>query len=75
VDIDSSENLIAYQHTMEEIVEIVGADSIGFLPVEDLPRLCGEMGLCSACFTGDYPVEPPKAGSKSKFESKFQSKA
>jgi amidophosphoribosyltransferase len=71
VDIDSSENLIAYKHTLEEIVEIVGADSIGFLPVEDLPKLAGEMGLCNACFTGNYPVEPPQAGSKSKFENKI----
>jgi amidophosphoribosyltransferase len=49
----------------------VGADSIGFLPVEDLPKLAGEMGLCNACFTGNYPVEPPQAGSKSKFENKI----
>ena len=72
-DIDSSENLIAYKHSVEEIAQIIGVDSLGFLPVEDLPKLpeggCG--GLCDACFTGKYPVEPPKAGAKSKFENKF----
>ena len=72
-DIDSSENLIAYKHTVEEIAEIIGVDSLGYLPVEDLPKLVlgGCSGLCDACFTGCYPVKPPAAGAKSKFESKF----
>lgn len=73
VDIDSSENLIAYRHSIEEITEIVGVDSLGFLPIEDLVKLPegGCKGLCNACFTGKYPVEPPKEAAKSKFEIKF----
>lgn len=72
-DIDSSENLIAYKHSVEEIAEIIGVDSLGYLSVEDLPKLPegGCSGLCDACFTGVYPVEPPQSGSKSRFETKF----
>ncbi len=76
-DIDSSENLIAYKHSVEEIARIIGVDSLGYLAVEDLPKLPGEgcRGLCDACFTGNYPVEPPKVRAKSKFESKFSERA
>lgn len=72
-DIDSSDNLIAYQHSVEEIAEMIGVDSLGYLPVEDLPKLpeVGCTGLCDACFTGVYPVEPPQPGAKSRFETKF----
>ena len=68
-DIDSSENLIAFKHSVEEIAEMIGVDSLGYLPVEDLPRLPegGCTGLCDACFTGVYPVEPPQPGAKSRF--------
>lgn len=72
-DIDSSENLIAFKHSVEEIAEMIGVDSLGYLPVEDLPSLPegGCTGLCDACFTGVYPVEPPQPGAKSRFETKF----
>ncbi len=72
-DIDSSENLIAYKHSVEEIADLIGVDSLGYLEVEDLPKLPenGCKGLCDACFTGRYPVEPPEEGSKSRFEAKF----
>ncbi len=76
-DIDSSENLIAYNHSVEEIAKIIGVDSLGYLAVEDLPKLPdgGCRGLCEACFTGNYPVAPPKVRAKSKFESKFSEQA
>lgn len=72
-DIDSSENLIAYQHSVEEIRQMLGIESLGYLEVEDLPKLAdhGRCGLCDACFTGRYPVEPPAQQSKSKFETRF----
>ncbi len=69
-DIDSEENLIANHHTEEEICRIIGADSIGFLRMEDLPKLCGDrkLPLCIGCFSGEYPVDPPANRSKHKFE-------
>ena len=61
-DVDSTENLIAYRHTVEEIREIIGADSLGFLSIEALHKVAEgcELSFCDACFTGNYPVQPPK---------------
>ncbi len=67
-DIDSRENLIACQHTIPEIARIVGADSLGFLPEEELPNLIGSSGICDACFSGRYPTRIPKNTDKSRFE-------
>ncbi len=61
-DIDSRENLIACKHTTEEIARIVGADTLGFLPLGDVEKIaCGSScgGYCTACFSGEYPTEAP----------------
>lgn len=72
-DIDSSENLIAYKHTVEEIRDIIGADSLGYLSIEALKNLAPECGLdfCDGCFTGHYPVPPPEKPDKDRFEQKL----
>ena len=58
-DIPSKEELIACNHTVEEIGKLSGADSIGFLPAESLPEMLfnKECGSCDACFTGSYPAQ------------------
>ena len=72
-DIDSTENLIACKHTVEETAKIIGADSLGYLSVSDLPKLLNKKcsGICDACFTGNYPVDISGAGDKNKFEQKI----
>ncbi len=74
VDIDSRDRLIACHHSIPEIAQIIGADSLGYLPVEDLCYLvgtkCGE-GYCSACFDGSYPTQVPAEGEKNRFEFKI----
>ena len=57
-DIDSTDNLIAAHHTVEEIGKIIGADSIGFLSLEACDKLAvgSHCGFCNACFSGEYPV-------------------
>ena len=56
-DVPSPENLIACQHTTEEICKIIGADSLGYLDGERLHELMdGCKNYCEACFTGKYPV-------------------
>ena len=70
-DIDSEENLIACHHTAAEIAEIIGADSLGFLPVGSLPQLAKSDGICTACFTGDYPTAIENDESKDRFERKI----
>ena len=67
-DIDSEENLIACHYSVEEIAKIIGADSLGFLPVEDLASLCGNNEYCSACFSGEYPTSVPVETRKDRFE-------
>ncbi len=73
-DIDSRDNLIACHHTVEEICSIIGADSLGYLPAEDLPWLLGGQaceGFCDACFTNRYPTMIPQNSAKSRFEYKI----
>jgi len=69
-DIDSTDTLIAYNHTIPEICKIIDADSLGFLSVDVLDDLAENtrMGFCKGCFTGEYPDEVPDAGAKNKFE-------
>ena len=70
-DIDSRENLIACHHTVPEIAEIIGADSLGFLPVESLGELVGNPDYCSACFDGCYPTHIPADTRKNRFEQRL----
>ena len=70
-DIDSEENLVACRHTTEETAELIGADSLGYLPVTELERLAGRKGLCTACFTGEYPTPVPVTQLKDRFEIKI----
>ena len=74
-DIDSRENLIAVGRTDEEIAQIIGADSLGYLSVDGVTRLlgdCPENGYCTACFDGSYPVEPPSDTRKDRFEGSIE---
>lgn len=70
-DIDSSENLIACNHSVDEIAEIIGADTLGYLPVSELCGLIGNSGYCCACFNGNYPTVIPKDTRKNRFEQKL----
>lgn len=72
-DIDSKENLIANKHTVEEIAQIIGVDSLGFLSTESVVKLAenASCGFCTGCFTGSYPIEVPREIPKDKFEMKF----
>ena len=44
--------------TVEEIREILGADSLAYLRMERLPEICEGLPFCDACFSGNYPLEP-----------------
>lgn len=75
-DIDDAENLIANRHTVEEIAQIIGVDSLGYLSVEDLVQIAaGSGGFCTGCFGGGYPTRVPSHGEKDRFEKKLQRKA
>ena len=70
-DIDSSENLVACQHTVPEISEMIGADSLAFFPVGKLELLAGGHNYCSACFDGRYPTGIPVNTGKNRFEQRL----
>lgn len=57
-DIPTREELTSNLHTVEELCEIIGADSLGFLDRDTLGDLIGacDKTYCDACFTGDYPI-------------------
>lgn len=62
-DIDSREVLIACNHSLEEIVKIVGVDSLGYLAIEDAKKIAEEgkgKSWCTACFDGQYPDNADK---------------
>ena len=68
-DVPSSDQLIAYNHSVEEICEMIGADSLGYLDKERLAELIdGDEGYCHACFTGQYPMEPPKEDIRGEYD-------
>ena len=68
-DVDSRENLIAVRHTSAEIAEMIGADSLGFFPLDRLKELAGDRHYCSACFDGRYPTKVPENTKKNRFET------
>ena len=68
-DVPSSDQLIAYQHSEEEIAAMIGADSLGYLAENRLAELIeGDTGYCHACFSGDYPIDPPGEDIRGEFE-------
>lgn len=70
-DVDSDSGLIARSHTVPEICELIGADSLGFLSVEDALRLAPAISgsdFCAACFDGRYPTNVPIETDKERFE-------
>ena len=76
-DIASRDVLIACNHTPEDMAKMFGADSVGFLPLEDVFKL-GEggkcKGYCAACFNGDYPTTEPVADKSCKYDQKISEK-
>ena len=67
-DIDSSEHLIACKHSIEENINIIGVDSLGYLPVNELKSLINSEDYCSSCFDGNYPTKIPSDTRKDRFE-------
>lgn len=59
-DVPSNDQLIASEHTTEEIRTLIGADSLGYMKIEDLQTVVGDLGICKACFDNQYPVSEGK---------------
>ncbi|WP_226035447.1 amidophosphoribosyltransferase [Aquibacillus saliphilus] len=63
IDTSNKGELIAANYEVEEIRELIGADSLAFLTTDGLEKSIVEdkdsieHGICNACFTGNYPTE------------------
>ena len=67
-DVPAREQLIAYDRTVEEIRQIIGADSLGYLEISRLEEMVGGLPICKGCFTGKYPMEPPTEDIRGNYE-------
>ncbi len=68
IDTPTRSELIAHEHTRDEICELMDADSLGYLSLAGLRHSAASLkrGFCDACFSDEYPVpvetaaDPPK---------------
>lgn len=58
-DIPSEDQLVAYGKTLDEICESIEADTLAYLHMDRLKELNEGLPYCDACFSGNYPIEPP----------------
>lgn len=60
IDTPHRSELLAATKSIDEIVEFIGCDSLGFISLEHLREAIGEAGgFCDACLTGQYPTTVP----------------
>lgn len=75
IDTPEKEQLIAASHSVEEIGQFLGADSLGYLSIPSLMASVqnGKDEFCAACFSGNYPVPlPDEALGQRKLFEKFK---
>jgi amidophosphoribosyltransferase len=68
IDTDTQDQLIAATKSVAEIAEQIGVDTLAYLSWEGMLSATNQdpQNFCSACFTGDYPVEIPEGVKRSK---------
>jgi amidophosphoribosyltransferase len=66
IDTPERSKLLAASHSVDEMADLIGADSLAFISHDGLYRALGQTGrnpaqpqYCDACFTGDYPIPLP----------------
>ena len=56
-DVPTASQLIASEHSKEDVCRNVGADSLEYLAVDDFAAMVNDLPICTACFTNEYPVK------------------
>ena len=57
IDTPSQTELLAATHSIEEIIDYLGCDSLSYISLENLVDAIGsEEGFCDACLSGNYPT-------------------
>ncbi|WP_061963066.1 amidophosphoribosyltransferase [Demequina aurantiaca] len=61
IDFPTRGELAAVEHSLEELREQIGADTLGYISLDSMVAATqqAEDRLCTACFTGDYSIDPP----------------
>jgi amidophosphoribosyltransferase len=66
IDTPERSKLLASSHSVEQMADLIGVDSLAFISIDGLYRALGKAGrdtaaphYCDACFTGDYPISLP----------------
>ncbi len=67
-DVPVREQLLAYNRSVDEIREVIGADSLAYLRQERLGPMAGGLPICMGCFTGEYPMTPPDEDIRGDYE-------
>jgi amidophosphoribosyltransferase len=62
IDTPTKSELIASSHSLEEIRQHLGVESLGYLSLDGMKRAAGgnTAEFCHACFSGQYPTAIPK---------------
>jgi amidophosphoribosyltransferase len=71
IDFSTKGELIAHDHSVEDIKNFIGLDSLCYLSLDGMVTATGlpKESFCLACFTGDYPIQPKEGVSKFSLES------
>ncbi len=67
-DVPEKDQLIANNRTVDEIKSLIGADSLGYLDIDRLKSMVDGLGICTGCFDGKYPTEPPAQDIRGDFD-------
>lgn len=69
IDISYRSELIGANHSIAEMADMIGADSLGYLSMEGMYKTFeGKKGFCVGCFNGVYPVSTPIETAKDHLE-------
>jgi amidophosphoribosyltransferase len=71
IDFSTRGELIASDHSVEEIKNFIGLDSLCYLSLPGMLEATGldQDSFCLACFNGKYPIQPKEGFSKFHLES------
>jgi amidophosphoribosyltransferase len=80
IDFQIKDDLIAANHTLEEIKDFLHADSLGYLSTEGMLSCTASPAsprnhYCNACFTGNYPASIENVGKKTLMKEPINRKA
>ena len=67
-DVPAREQLIACNRSIDEIRQIIGADSLAYLGLDRLSGIAEGLPICTGCFNGRYPMDPPAEDIRGEYE-------